>query len=85
MEVFRYFWLGIQLRHFRPEYASNLITHTIKIPKLYQNSLKIFFRIADLHDNLSKLTTKQIYNILLIEKTIKPKVEKKLSRCRFWN
>ena len=33
-------------------------------------------KIADLDVNLNKLTTKQIYNILLNEKILKPKVEK---------
>ena len=75
-KYFAIFWLGIQLRNFHPDYASNLIPHSIKIPKFYKHSLKIFLKIADLDVNLSNLTTKQIYNILLNEKTIKPKVEK---------
>ena len=75
-KYFAIYWLGIQLRNFRPEYASNLIPHSIKIPKFYKNSLKIFLKIADLDVNLDKLTTKQIYNILLNDKILKPKVEK---------
>ena len=73
---FAIFWISFHLRKLKPEYASNTIPHSINTPKFYQNSLKVFNKITDLDIDPTKITTKQIYNVLLDEITQKPKVTK---------
>ena len=75
---FTCYWIGFNLRHIRPEYASNLLPHCLEFrPAFYEQAMKLFLKFSrDFPDvNLVGLPVQVIYTKLLSQVLVKPRVE----------
>ena len=81
------YWIGHDplIRSIRPEFASNLIPHSLERPTFYEESLKsIKFLLEICPDfNLEEATTKKVYLVLLDTFTEKPSITNKFPTIQF--
>ena len=74
---FAIYWVGLGLRKFRPDFASNSTLHCLDYRPAYHNFAKGFFdKLLEKHPftDVTKLTTKKVYNILLQDQFAIPRI-----------
>ena len=80
---FAVYWLGMSLRNFNPDFASNLIPHSENIPQFYLQALVQFKAIIQTDTNFSDITTKKLYVMLMERNTVIPRIIGKYPRVDF--
>ena len=74
---FAIYWIGLGLRKFRPDFASNSTLHCLDYRPAYYNFAKGFFdKLLEKHPftDVTKLTTKKVYTILLQDQFEIPRI-----------
>ena len=83
----KFYWIGILLRNYKPDFASNSTLHASVefIPEYYLEAKKHFddFMKLDFQEDLSDLTVKLIYEILMNESYVKPRVMVKFPKHNY--
>ena len=86
-DSFAIYWIGILLRNYKTEFASNSVAHASVefIPEYYLEAKKHFddFMKIEFEEDLGDLTVKIIYEILMKESYVKPKVMVKFPKHNY--
>ena len=85
--TFAIYWIGLQLKNIKPEYARNTIPHAAEIPLFYENAIKNFMIIKNDFETIDwkKITCKYIYNTFVNKIVKKPIVIEKFQMIDFYN
>ena len=80
---FSIYWLGMSLRHYCSDFASNLIPHGEYTPRFYKSFMKCFKSVVSCDSNMSVITTKMLYNKVMSCDVVIPRIVSKFPRVCF--
>ena len=83
---FTVYWIGLHFKKYRPDFASNMKLHCLEYRPTYYNFAKGFFdQFIEKHQfiEIQKLTTKKVYDMLLQDEFITPRIIAKYPEIDF--